>query len=100
MVDNEIVDNETPDEWALRYRGIATFGALALLLGVGKFLAFHWDKLACLRRAVVPPAVVSGVLGCVVYRMCKGIMAPGVKAAIDGGLTEVRCNVAMYHVTA
>lgn len=81
--------NESLDAWALRYRGVATFGALALLLGTGKFVGVHWHKLAFIRRAVVPPAVVSGVLGCVVYRCCKGLMAPGVKSSLDASLSEV-----------
>lgn len=90
MADDQIVDdNESLDEWALRYRGVATFGALALLLGSGKFLGFHWERLTLLRRAVVPPAVVSGVLGCVIYRASKGLMAPGVKDALNESLTEV-----------
>lgn len=91
MADDQAVDeNESLGEWASRYRGVATFGALALLLGSGKFLGFHWEKFAFLRRIVVPPAVVSGVLGCVIYRSCKGIMPQVVKEALDGSLTEVR----------
>lgn len=90
MADDRAIDeNESLDEWALRYRGVATFGALALLLGSGKYLGFHWERLTFLRRAVVPPAVVSGVLGCIIYRLSKGTMAPGVKSALDEGLTEV-----------
>lgn len=81
--------NESLDAWALRYRGVATFGALALLLGSGKFVGFHWHRLAFVRKAVVPPSVVSGVLGCVVYRCCKGLMAPGVKSSLDESLSEV-----------
>lgn len=81
--------DETLGAWALRYRGVATFGALALLVGVGKFVGFHWHKVAFLRRAVVPPSVISGVLGCVVYRMFKGVMAPGVKSSLDESLSEV-----------
>ena len=83
-------DDETLGAWALRYRGVATFGALAMLVGVGKFVGFHWHKLAFLRRAVVPPSVISGVLGCVVYRMFKGFMSPGVKSSLDQSLSEVR----------
>eukprot|EP00904_Undaria_pinnatifida_P004987 jgi/Undpi1/1618/HiC_scaffold_11.g05008.m1 len=82
-------DDETLGAWALRYRGVATFGALAMLVGVGKFVGFHWHKLAFLRRAVVPPSVISGVLGCVVYRMFKGFMSPGVKSSLDQSLSEV-----------
>lgn len=83
-------DDETLGAWALRYRGVATFGALAMLVGVGKFVGFHWHKVAFLRRVVVPPSVTSGLLGCVVYRMFKGIMAPGVKSSLDQSLSEVR----------
>ena len=82
-------DDETLGAWALRYRGVATFGALALLLGTGKFLGFHWHRLAFLRRAVVPPSVISGLLGCVVYRMFKGLLSPGVKSSLDESLSEV-----------
>lgn len=85
--------DETLGAWALRYRGVATFGALALLVGVGKFVGFHWHKVAFLRRAVVPPSVISGVLGCVVYRMFKGVMAPGVKSSLDESLSEVSLSV-------
>lgn len=88
--------NESLDAWALRYRGVATFGALALLLGTGKFVGVHWHKLAFIRKAVVPPAVVSGVLGCVVYRCCKGLMAPGVKSSLDESLSEVRVVFMVY----
>lgn len=88
MADDEMAE-ETLDVWALRYRGLATFGALALLLGSGKFLGFHWEKLPFLRRVEVPSAVVSGVMGCFVYRLSKGIMSPGVKHSIDEGLSEV-----------
>eukprot|EP00903_Cladosiphon_okamuranus_P021043 g19335.t1 len=82
-------DDETLGAWALRYRGVATFGALALLLGTGKFMGFHWNRLAFLRRAVVPPSVISGLLGCVVYRMFKGLLSPGVKYSLDESLSEV-----------
>lgn len=82
-------DGETLGAWALRYRGVATFGALALLLGTGKFVGFHWHRLLLLRRAVVPPSVISGLLGCVVYRMFKGVMSPGVKSSLDESLSEV-----------
>ncbi|CAM9932955.1 unnamed protein product [Pylaiella littoralis] len=82
-------DDETLGAWALRYRGVATFGALALLLGIGKFVGFHWYRLVVLRRAVVPPAVISGLLGCVVYRLFKGVMSPGVKSSLDESLSEV-----------
>lgn len=82
-------DDETLGAWALRYRGVATFGALALLLGIGKFVGFHWYRLMVLRRAVVPPAVISGLLGCVVYRLFKGVMSPGVKSSLDESLSEV-----------
>lgn len=82
-------DDETLGAWALRYRGVATFGALALLLGTGKFVGFHWHRLAFLRRAVVPPSVISGLLGCVVYRIFKGLLSPGVKSSLDESLSEV-----------
>ncbi|CAM9766136.1 unnamed protein product, partial [Ectocarpus fasciculatus] len=82
-------DDETLGAWALRYRGVATFGALAVLLGTGKFVGFHWHRLAFLRRFVVPPAVISGLLGCVVYRLFKGVMSPGVKSSLDESLSEV-----------
>lgn len=85
-------DIEALGAWALRYRGVATFGALAMLLGTGKFVGFHWHRLALLRRVVVPPSVISGVLGCVVYRACKGVMSPGVKTSLDESLSEVRCR--------
>lgn len=82
-------DDEALGAWALRYRGVATFGALALLLGTGKFVGFHWHRLAFLRRAVVPPSVISGLLGCVVYRLFKGFLSPGVKFSLDESLSEV-----------
>ena len=89
-----MADDDTNDEtlgaWALRYRGVATFGALALLLGTGKFVGFHWHRLPFLRSVVVPPAVLSGVMGCLVYRAFKGVMSPGVKSSLDASLTEVR----------
>lgn len=89
MAEGGADDDETLGAWALRYRGVATFGALALLLGTGKFVGFHWHRLAFLRRAVVPPSVISGLLGCVVYRMFKGLLSPGVKSSLDESLSEV-----------
>lgn len=91
--------DETLGAWALRYRGVATFGALAMLVGVGKFVGFHWHKVAFFRRAVVPPSVMSGVLGCVVYRMFKGFMAPGVKSSLDQSLSEVRFVLGSFKLT-
>ncbi|CAM9963997.1 unnamed protein product, partial [Ectocarpus sp. 4 AP-2014] len=89
MAETGADDDETLGAWALRYRGVATFGALAVLLGTGKFVGFHWHRLAFLRRFVVPPAVISGLLGCVVYRLFKGVMSPGVKSSLDESLSEV-----------
>lgn len=89
MAETGADDDETLGAWALRYRGVATFGALAVLLGTGKFVGFHWHRLAFLRRFVVPPAVMSGLLGCVVYRLFKGVMSPGVKSSLDESLSEV-----------
>lgn len=91
MADNQpATEDDTLGAWALRYRAVATFGALALLLGTGKFVGFHWHRLAVFRRVVVPPSVLSGIVGCVVYRVFKGIMSPGVKSSLDASLSEVR----------
>ncbi|CAM9639512.1 unnamed protein product, partial [Choristocarpus tenellus] len=93
--------SESLYEWAMHYRGVALLGGLALLLSTGKFISYYWDRIPLLRRTVIPPAAIAGLLGCAIYRVFSGLLeASGVKSLVDEGLSEVVVNLINFTFVA
>jgi hypothetical protein len=86
---DDSVEGETISEWAARYAGVAMLGLLAVLLAAGKLANHHWARVPLLRKVVMPPAVVAGVIGCILYHTVGALFPAGLHLALE----EVRSDV-------
>mmetsp|Transcript_12151 Transcript_12151/g.15916 ORF Transcript_12151/g.15916 Transcript_12151/m.15916 type:complete len:777 (-) Transcript_12151:381-2711(-) len=97
-LDVEVTGDDDLDSWALKYRAIAVIGYLSLLLALGKFTMGHWSKSPKLRRVVIPPAVVGGLIGFLCYSLLDS--EPELQQGLHGGMEEIIVNLICFVFTA
>jgi Na+/glutamate symporter len=86
---DDSVEGETISEWAARYAGVAMLGMLAVLLAAGKLANHHWARVPVLRKVVMPPAVVAGIIGCVMYHTVGALFPAGLHLALEEASTQI-----------
>lgn len=87
-------DDETLGEWTAKFRFILIFGIIGVLLAGGKAVSFTvWGRIPLLRHLYVPPAVLAGCFGCVLYHILCAMSTEKLISSIDKGVTEVIINL-------
>jgi len=97
-LDVEVSKTDDLKAWAMKYRAIAVIGYLSFLLAIGKITMNHWSRSPTLRRVVVPPAVVGGLLGFLCYNLLES--EPELQAGLHGGVEELIVNLICFVFTA